>query len=346
MAGFNSSDRLRLTGSKHIANITTLPQNDQCGNIIEPQVACGNTGGLVECRYPQVEFVASTLHQDYLVQPALVGCRGVYNGVSFSCGNDVAAFKKIPCPYSSPTPTPNATPTPVPTPTPNLRRCPPATAVGQTCFGPENWDTFPETGCEQGQESVNGCCCVQNDYTPILIDVSGNGFSLTDAAAGVSFDFDSNGSAERLAWTSVNADDAWLALERNGNGTIDSGAELFGNNTQQPVLPAGTQRNGFLALAEFDKAEKGGNGDGTIDNNDASFANLRLWQDRNHNGVSEPDELHPLPSLRIDSISLNYKESKRTDQYGNQFRYRAKVDDAAHSHVGRWAWDVFLRVAR
>jgi hypothetical protein len=52
--------------------------------------------------------------------------------------------------------------------------------------------------------------------------------------------------------------------------------------------------------------------------------------------------LHALAELGLASIELDYHESKRTDEHGNQFRYRAKVKDAQGAQIGRWAWDVFL----
>ena len=204
----------------------------------------------------------------------------------------------------------------------------------------ELWCTLDPQICDPGVWSMTQCQCVTG--SPIVVDINGDGFKLTGNRGGVDFDLNGDRISERISWTAVGADDAWLVLDRNGNGTIDNGRELFGNFTPQTAPAPGPLCNGFLALYEYDKLSNGGNSDGMISGRDAIFPSLRLWQDTNHNGVSEPAELHPLIELRLESISLDFKESRRIDQYGNEFRYRAKITQSKDVQLGRWAWDVFL----
>ena len=231
------------------------------------------------------------------------------------------------------------------------------------CNALADYTTYPSTGCQTGFTDSGGICtrsstfqsrcadpsgydsqtCTCPDGTnpsPIVIDVNGTGFSMTDAAGGVIFNILNDGVPLQISWTANRSTNAFLVLDRNGNGVIDNGSELFGDLTPQPSTP---KPNGFLALAEYDKPANGGNGDGRIDPRDAVFANLKLWVDSNHNGISEPGELRALSEV-LSAVDLDFKESRRIDQYGNQFRYRSKVFDVNGVQAGRWAWDVFLQV--
>jgi hypothetical protein len=180
-----------------------------------------------------------------------------------------------------------------------------------------------------------------NLASPIIIDIDGRGFQLTSAQNGVLFDIAGNGHPVQIAWTALGSTNAFLALPHNG--TVTTGRDLFGNFTQQPPS---THANGFLALAEFDKPENGGNGDGVIDEADAIFSSLRLWIDTNHDGIAQPEELHTLPELGVFSISVRYNQSRKEDEFGNLFRYKARINltdpQEDRSKAGPLAYDVFL----
>jgi hypothetical protein len=178
--------------------------------------------------------------------------------------------------------------------------------------------------------------------------LTGNGFQLTSAANGVMFDIAGTGTPIRLGWTQPGSGNAFLALP-GPDGLVHNGKELFGNFTSQP---ASAHPNGFLALAEYDKPENGGNGDGVIDEQDAVFSKLVLWIDDDHDGISQPGELHELSEFGIHSLSMSYFESRKTDEFGNEFRYKARVnprkedrnksDETVAGEVSRWAYDVFF----
>lgn len=171
--------------------------------------------------------------------------------------------------------------------------------------------------------------------SPILFNLGSGGYDLTGLDDSVRFDLDADGIAESVAWTSRGSQVAFLALDRNANGRIDGGAELFGNRTPLPSQHAAA--DGFEAMASLDS-----NHDGVLDARDEAWLALRLWIDADHDGISEPSELFGLVDVGMTEIQLSPRSVGRRDRHGNVFRYESHYTRQGQS---RPYYDVYLVTA-
>ena len=171
---------------------------------------------------------------------------------------------------------------------------------------------------------------------PIILDLDGDGLETIGLAGNVYFDHDGDGVLTKTGWAGAN--DALLVWDRNGNGTIDTGAELFGDFTP---LPDGTLApNGFAALAALDA-----NGDGVIDASDPAFHELKLWRDTSQDGQTGAGELITLADAGIVSLNLAHTLKNQNLANGNQLTREGSFTraDGSTSAMGefRLATDTF-----
>ena len=176
--------------------------------------------------------------------------------------------------------------------------------------------------------------------SPLILDLDGDG---VEADAIAFFDHEGEGFAELSAW--AGGDDGTLVWDKNNDGVINDGSELFGNNT---VLTNGNKaEHGFAALADLDS-----NNDGVINSSDTAWANLQVmrWTDDNGNGIKDDGEesLVTLDSLDIESLNTGFTNSNHVDSSGNEHRqeggYTQTVinDDGTTETITRKMTDVWF----
>ena len=159
-----------------------------------------------------------------------------------------------------------------------------------------------QVGMKQGIEDEFSLAAVKvfkvvpcNVSDPIVMDLDGDGIELLPIYKGVNFDLWASGREQAMAWPT--ADDGFLVLDRNGNGIIDNGTELFGNIDQDYA-------DGFAHLSELDKRENGGNGDGMLTSADAAFSQLFVWKDANLDAKTDRGELITLKSIQVTMLPI------------------------------------------
>lgn len=171
-----------------------------------------------------------------------------------------------------------------------------------------------------GGAVVAGTIAVAVLFCPIVLDLDGDGIQASGVHEGVHFSMTGHG-MQRTAWVSKR-DDAFLVLDRNGNGLIDDGTELLGGSF---TINGRGVSNGFQALLELDKPENGGNADGVIKPGDPMYDRLQLWTDVNLDGRTDPGELISLRVGGVAEIHAGYETTYRiSDEHGNDFSMRGK----------------------
>lgn len=191
------------------------------------------------------------------------------------------------------------------------------------------------------------------DCSPLVLDLNGDGIHTTSIdESPVLFDLSGNGVPDVVGWTNPQTEEGILYFDLNRNGVIDGGAELFGEST---ALPDGTlAKNGFAALSAYDQPAHGGNGDGLIDPADRVWGRIRVWIDRNHDGVATNDESETLGQQHVVALNLQHAimtgEAGR-DAAGNTHRlqgtFQQRVTASSKPVVlPRALHDVYFRIVR
>lgn len=162
--------------------------------------------------------------------------------------------------------------------------------------------------------------------TPLVIALVDEGIFTLPDDDNIYFDHNNDGVKESTGW--IDSNSAFLVFDKNENGIIDNGNEMFGNNT--PNILGGYAKHGFDALSQYDN-----NQDNRIDNNDVIWSSLNLWVDKNINGETDIDELVDIECSGIEAINLIYENNGIIDENGNQFLLTSSViwNDGRHTEI-------------
>jgi hypothetical protein len=215
---------------------------------------------------------------------------------------------------------------------------------GECSRADQQWETPEET-----PENGGGDGDIEDCQSPLVLDLNGDGIHTTGIESTVAFDIDGNGTRDNVGWTDPTTEEGFLFLDLNRNHLVDGGHELFGVGM---VMPDGRKApDGFEALRVHDGSAFGGNADQEITKRDAIWERLRIWVDRNHDGVSQAGEIGPIQAFGVVAIQLAFVIYDEIESNGNrrQFRstYTKRTTRNGRSNRNQFAIeDVFFRVHR